>query len=102
MEGERRVVWLDQFGVLLNTDEDTQRFALLLDFSWRGATKRKSLHLFLPSREHPRTQSFLLTTTVEWRPANGSFLQFIGKYFYHLKTPHKQVQSLEEAEFFVK
>ena len=94
----------EDVGVLLDTEEDRDSLALLLEISWRVSSKRTSLHLFLPATERLQTSPVLLTSTVQWRSASASacFLHFLGKYFYHLKTPHKQVESLELAEIFIK
>ena len=87
--------WSD---LMFPSQEERERFCLGLDYCRKTSSKSSLSGLFLRSA----ASSLLLTSSLQWRPASGRRLQFLGRHFYLLQTEHRAVRSLRPAEFFIK
>ena len=88
--------------LMFPSQEERARFCLALDYSRKTSSKSSPSGLFLRSAAG---RVSLLTSSLQWRPASGRRLQFLGRHFYLLQTEHRAhraVRSLRAAEFFIK
>ena len=86
----------DRQTLMFPCQEEQERFCLLLDYC-RKTVVTTSANLFLL-----RSTDCLLTSSLQWRPASGRRLQFLGRHFYLLQTETRLVRSLLAAELFIK
>ena len=109
VENNRRVAWVkssssgqDCLGLLLGTARDCAQLLLALDHSHKRAGGTRGL--FLPGSLAPATaaQPELGAAVVRWLPASSRNMEFLGRFLYHLKTPQKEVKSLEAANLYIK
>ena len=77
--------------LMFPSQEERARFCLALDYCRKTSSKSSPSGLFL-----------LLTSSLQWRPASGRRLQFLGRHFYLLQTESRAVRSLRAAELFLK
>ena len=110
VENNRRILWIKSskssnflLGILLESCQDCEYFMLLLDYCWRQENKNNknifingSLNIELPEKP------ILYSTLVKWNKFSKKRLEFLGRFIYHLKTPKKEVKSLESANFYIK
>jgi len=110
VENNRRILWIKSskssnflLGILLESCQDCEYFMLLLDYCWRQENKNNknifingSLNIELPEKP------ILYSTLVKWNKFSNKRLEFLGRFIYHLKTPKKEVKSLESANFYIK
>ena len=85
--------------VMFPSREERARFCLALDYCRKTSSKSSLTGLFLSAAGQSAS---LLTTSLQWRPASGRRLQYLGRYFYLLQTEHRAVRSLHPAEIFIK
>ena len=86
--------------LMFPSQEERARFCLALDYCRKTSSKSSPTGLFLLRSAAGRVS--LLTSSLQWRPASGRRLQFLGRHFYLLQTEHRAVRSLRAAEFFIK
>ena len=86
--------------LMFPSEEERARFCLALDYCRTTSSKSSPTGLFLLRSAAGRVS--LLTSSLQWRPASGRRLQFLGRHFYLLQTESRAVRSLRAAELFLK
>ena len=109
VENGKRVIWIKSsknsvnlLGILLESCQDCDYFMLLLDLCWKRRNKNKNLFLHGNMNLDLPEKPVLFSSVVKWTKFSCTVMEFLGRYLYHLKTPRKEIKSLEASNFYIK
>lgn len=109
VEDNRRVVWIKisigtikQLGILLKSVPEAEFLMMALDFLWKRSCRKNNIFLNCDNYIQCSESPLLHSSDVQWKRASNQIMEYLGQYYYHLKTAQKEIKSLQAVNIYLK